>query len=153
MSLHITYQINQPYIEIFTSELKMSLKHVIVSVLKDHSYTDADIRIKLTDNEEMLLYNKEFLQHDYYTDILTFPMTTDNGFVEADILISYDMILHNSKQFNVSFQHELFRVVTHGVLHLCGYDDHTEADIKIMRQKEEYYIKQASTIFVPRETI
>jgi probable rRNA maturation factor len=153
MSHQIYFHIHESYSTIFSATLKKVLKTIMISILKDHHVIESDITVKITNNEEMLAYNQEFLQHDYYTDILTFPMTQEEGKVEADILISYDMVSYNAEQFLMPFTQELCRVVFHGVLHLCGYDDHTDSDIMLMREKEDYYVKQATHIFVPRETI
>ena len=80
--------------------------------------------------------NVEHLNHDTYTDIITFPYAPPPT-VESDIFISIDRVRANAKTFEVSFQKEFLRVVIHGVLHLCGYGDKTDAEAKIMRRKEE----------------
>lgn len=79
--------------------------------------------------------NVEYLNHDTLTDIITFPYSTAP--IEGDIFISIDRVRDNAKDFNVPFEQELRRVIIHGVLHLCGYGDKTDADAVIMRQKED----------------
>jgi probable rRNA maturation factor len=79
--------------------------------------------------------NVEYLDHDTLTDIITFPYSTAP--IEGDIFISIDRVRDNAKDFNVPFEQELRRVIIHGVLHLCGYGDKTDADAAIMRQKED----------------
>lgn len=79
--------------------------------------------------------NRQYLQHDTLTDIITFPFR-EAPVVEGDIFISIERIRDNATQFNVSFDRELHRVMAHGVLHLCGYLDKTPEDKKIMTQKE-----------------
>ncbi len=81
--------------------------------------------------------NVEYLQHDTYTDIITFPLSDSDTRLESDIFISIDRIKENARSFNVPFEHELKRVIIHGVLHLCGYGDKTETEKEEMRSKEE----------------
>jgi len=83
--------------------------------------------------------NLEYLNHDTYTDIITFPLRQDR--IEGDIFISIDRIKENATTFNVSFDKELHRVIIHGVLHLIGYKDKSEEEQKTMRMKEDYYLK------------
>lgn len=84
--------------------------------------------------------NVEYLQHDTYTDIITFPYAS-SPIVESDIFISVDRVKENATAFQTSFQNELLRVIIHGVLHLCGYGDKTECEKQLMREKEEGCIK------------
>jgi rRNA maturation RNase YbeY len=91
--------------------------------------------------------NIDFLQHDYYTDIITFDYCED-GVVCGDLFISIDRVLDNSIELNTSYDSELKRVCVHGVLHLCGYKDKSDADEKEMRSKEDFYLQK----YVPRET-
>jgi rRNA maturation RNase YbeY len=79
--------------------------------------------------------NLEYLQHDTYTDIITFPLAED-PLIEGDIFISIERVKENANKFGVSFENELDRVLSHGVLHLCGYGDKTEEEADKMRQKE-----------------
>ena len=79
--------------------------------------------------------NVEYLDHDTLTDIITFPYATAP--IEGDIFISIERVRDNAQDFNVPFEQELRRVIIHGVLHLCGYGDKTDAEAVIMRQKEE----------------
>jgi rRNA maturation RNase YbeY len=79
--------------------------------------------------------NLEYLQHDTYTDIITCPLAED-PLIEGDIFISRERVKENANKFGVSFENELDRVLSHGVLHLCGYGDKTEEEADKMRQKE-----------------
>ena len=83
--------------------------------------------------------NQRYLQHDYFTDIITFDYCEVNT-LSGDLFISVDSVRENSIFYNVDFETELNRVIVHGLLHLIGYDDHTEDDIKVMREKENYYL-------------
>ncbi len=84
--------------------------------------------------------NIEYLQHDTYTDIITFPYREDK--IESDIFISIDRVRENAEKFGVAFEEELYRVIIHGVLHLLGFGDKTEEEKKKMRAKENEYIRQ-----------
>ncbi|MEO0628842.1 MAG: rRNA maturation RNase YbeY [Bacteroidota bacterium] len=86
-------------------------------------------------DEFILDVNRNYLNHDYYTDIITFP-SDDFPVVSADIFISTDRVEENAKSYGVSYTEELRRVVIHGVLHLCGYGDKTDEEIEKMRFKE-----------------
>ena len=83
--------------------------------------------------------NQRYLQHDYFTDIITFDYCEGNT-LSGDLFISVDSVRENSIFYNVDFETELNRVIVHGLLHLIGYDDPTEDDIKVMREKENYYL-------------
>lgn len=87
-------------------------------------------------DEYLLRLNQEYLQHDTLTDIITFPYQ-DLPYIEGDIFISIDRVRENAAEFGVSFTQELHRVMIHGVLHLCGHKDKTEADQARMRAKED----------------
>lgn len=92
----------------------------------------------------ILNINKEYLQHDYYTDIITFNYN-ENNIVSGDLFISIDTIQSNSELFNTSFSEELFRVIIHGVLHLIGFDDQSEADQEEMTLQENIALKHLKT--------
>lgn len=86
----------------------------------------------------LLSINNKFLQHDYYTDIITFDYSTDS--IASDIYISIDRISENAVMNSVSLQSEMYRVLIHGVLHLVGYQDDTDERKTRMTQKENYYL-------------
>ena len=81
----------------------------------------------------------KYLQHDYFTDIITFDYC-EGDTVSGDLFISVDSVRENALFYGTEFKDELNRVIVHGVLHLIGYDDHTEEDIREMRAKENYYL-------------
>ncbi|MEO5905210.1 MAG: rRNA maturation RNase YbeY [Saprospiraceae bacterium] len=89
-------------------------------------------------DDYLLGINKTHLEHDEYTDIITFPLE-DNPIV-GEIYISIDRVGENAAAFNIGFENELHRVMIHGVLHLCGYDDHEDEDVVEIRAKEEDYL-------------
>jgi probable rRNA maturation factor len=82
--------------------------------------------------------NVEHLQHDDLTDVITFPYQSDP--IEGEVYISIDRIKENAEKYNITWQHELRRVMVHGALHLCGYTDKTEADRTAMTGKENFYL-------------
>jgi rRNA maturation RNase YbeY len=88
------------------------------------------------DDEYLYKLNQDYLQHDTYTDIISFDYSVGK-ILQGDIYISTQRVKENSETFNVSFKEELRRVIIHGVLHLCGYKDKTEEQSLLMRQKEE----------------
>ena len=83
--------------------------------------------------------NMKYLQHDYFTDIITFDYR-EGQVLSGDLFISIDTVRANAEEYGVEFEDELNRVMVHGLLHLMGYDDHTEDQKKQMRQKEDYYL-------------
>lgn len=101
-------------------------------------------------DDYLLNINRKFLQHDYYTDIITFNLEPKALAVIGEIYISQDRIKENAEAFATSFTRELHRVIFHGALHLCGYMDLSKKQQLYMRHKEDFYLKQ---YFVPRETI
>jgi rRNA maturation RNase YbeY len=92
------------------------------------------------DDEYLLQINIEHLQHDFYTDIITFPYSATA--VESDIFVSIDRVRENAKDLGISFLNELHRVLIHGALHLCGHKDESDEDEAGMRQKENYYLQK-----------
>ena len=97
------------------------------------------LEIVFCSDEVLLEINRNHLDHDYYTDIITFPLN-DNPLI-AEIYISIDRVQENAAGLNIPFEDELHRVMIHGVLHLCGYDDHEDSDIIVIRKKEEEYLR------------
>jgi len=91
--------------------------------------------------------NLRYLDHDTYTDIITFDYTENTSIISGDIFISIERVRENSKQFGVSFVKELHRVMIHGMLHLAGYKDKTEREKTRMRSKEDYYLSLQPEIF------
>ncbi len=107
-----------------------------------------EVNLIFCSDEYLLKMNVEYLQHDYYTDIISFDYCEANRIL-GDLFISKDRVLDNADQNNVTFNLELQRVIVHGVLHLCGYKDKSEEESKLMRSKEDYYLSK----IVSRETL
>ena len=98
-----------------------------------------EINYIFCDDEHLLQVNRNFLQHDYYTDVITFDYVKGKT-ISADIFVSLPRILENASSLSKAFDSELLRVLAHGILHLCGYKDKTEEEISEMRNKEDYYL-------------
>ena len=107
-----------------------------------------EVNLIFCSDEYLLKMNVEYLQHDYYTDIISFDYCEEDRIL-GDLFISKDRVLDNAEQNSVTFESELQRVIVHGVLHLCGYKDKSEDDEKLMRSKEDYYLSK----IVSRETL
>lgn len=120
------------------SSFKPSVSHKIwlQQVIRKEGKVPGDIAYIFCDDEYMLERNVAFLNHDTYTDIITFDECVGN-IVAGSILISLDRVGENAEAFGKSFENEFLRVLVHGTLHLCGYKDKTEEEAKTMRQKED----------------
>ncbi|MCR5038975.1 MAG: rRNA maturation RNase YbeY [Bacteroidales bacterium] len=92
-------------------------------------------------DDQLLDINKQRLGHDFYTDIVTFPLNDCETVLSSEFCISVDRIKENAITFSRSYESELHRVIIHGVLHLIGFDDHTDEDKQLMREKEEEALK------------
>lgn len=115
-----------------------SLKHKlwIQKVIRKEGKIPGDISYNFCNDVYMLEQNKAFLNHDTYTDIITFDECVGDV-ISGSILISIDRVEENASKFGKTFENELLRVVVHGTLHLCGYKDKSEEEAKVMRQKED----------------
>jgi rRNA maturation RNase YbeY len=118
-----------------------SLVNTLPMLVKTEGYDLGEITIIFCTDEELLELNRQHLSHDYFTDIITFNYN-DGKMLSGDLFVSTDRILDNAKQLEVPFIEELHRVCYHGVLHLVGYNDKTDADCLLMREKENYYLNK-----------
>jgi rRNA maturation RNase YbeY len=125
----------------FNLKNKKLLKNWIKSVITYYGFETGAINFIFCSDQEILRINKEFLNHNYFTDIITFPYT-ENKKISADIFISIPTVEHNSQNFNQPFSQELNRVMVHGVLHLVGYNDSTEEEKLAMRKLEEFWLSK-----------
>ena len=121
---------------------KTKLKSFILSIFKMENATLSELNYIFCSDEYLLQINKDYLNHDFYTDIITFSLEEKGDPVIGEIYISIDRIKDNTISQNTNLLNETLRVIFHGCLHLCGYLDKKEKDIKIMREKEDYYITQ-----------
>ncbi|MDX2135587.1 MAG: rRNA maturation RNase YbeY [Saprospiraceae bacterium] len=93
-------------------------------------------------DEYLLRVNREYLQHDFYTDVITFPYTEPEEGIHGDVFISTERVAENAGELGVPFERELARVMVHGLLHLAGYGDKTKEEQRRMREKEDHYLSQ-----------
>jgi len=118
---------------------RVRLRKWIHAVASDHGHSIGEVTFVLMSDKGLLPYNKRYLGHDEYTDVITFDLQTGTG-ISGDILIGYDRVRENAQVFGVSAQHELRRVMVHGLLHLLGHSDKSAAKRKAMRQEEDKYL-------------
>lgn len=109
-------------------------------VVRNYSLKLGDVAVVFCSDEHLLEMNKQYLDHDYYTDIITFDYTEDNV-VSGDLFISVDRVSENASDLNVEFADELHRVCVHGLLHLCGLKDKSVDDEQKMREAEDSALK------------
>ena len=119
---------------------KQATKNWIKLVAENYGKKIGDINYLFCTDEKILEVNNQYLSHDFYTDIITFDYSEGNK-ISGDIFISLDTVRTNSQKYNTNFMEELYRVVIHGVLHLCGIDDKSEHEEKAMRQAENKALK------------
>jgi probable rRNA maturation factor len=123
-----------------------ALKVFIEKNVKALSGKQIELSIVFCSDKYLLKVNQDFLQHDYYTDIITFPLSNTKEQIEAEIYISIDRVKDNAKHLGVSNNSELHRVIFHGVLHLLGFKDKTKAQQLEMRQKEDEWLNKYGII-------
>jgi probable rRNA maturation factor len=120
----------------FSLEKETKVKSWIKKVLQQEGKTAGNISYLFCTDDSLLAINRQFLKHDFYTDIITFDYSSEEK-IEGEIFISIDRVKENAHTFKQPFQKELMRTIIHGVLHLCGYKDKSPADKKKMRAKED----------------
>jgi probable rRNA maturation factor len=108
----------------------------ISKIITSEGFTEGEVNFIFCNDDYLLNINIEYLNHDTYTDIISFDYTVGK-LLQGDVFISTERVLENATTFNVSFEDELKRVLSHGVLHYCGFKDKNEDDAKLMRQKED----------------
>ena len=118
-----------------TSAINNWIENAVFSL----DYSLKNLSFVFCDDEYLKNINVKYLGHDYYTDVITFDYSTEEGLV-GDVFISIERVKENANNFKVSFNEELFRVIIHGVLHLCGFDDKTDKEIKEIRKQENYFL-------------
>lgn len=132
-----------PKINFFTEDISFNLKqriHIrnwIQKVILSKGAKLNKINYIFCSDEYLKAVNIEYLNHDYYTDIITFDNSEEENQLEGDIYISIDRVRENSQQFGKAFENELQRVMIHGILHLIGYGDKSEEEAEQMRHEEE----------------
>lgn len=134
----VRFFFNESYISLHQ---RQALKTAIARLFQTEKIKLNSLNIIFCSDEFLLKINKEFLSHNYYTDIVTFYYSRKGQPIEAELYISVDRVRANAKSLDVSIKTELHRVVFHGCLHLCGYGDKSSQQIKKMREREEFYLR------------
>ena len=119
------------------------LRSWISSTIREENKRPGDLNFIFCSDEYLLRINQQYLEHDYYTDIITFDYVS-GVVVSGDIFISVDRVKENALVYKVSFQDELNRIMIHGVLHLIGYQDKETGHKALMTEKEDYYLSKRS---------
>lgn len=122
------------------------LKQWITYTAASEKHQVGDINIIFSTDEYLYDLNRIYLNHDYYTDVITFPFN-EPGIIAGDIFISIDRVKENAEKYsNGNFLDELNRVIIHGILHLLGYKDKTDEEKQLMRQKENFYLEKLKNL-------
>jgi len=121
---------------------KNTLQNTIDFLIINENKHPGEVSLIFCSDDYLLKINEQYLNHNYYTDIVTFDYV-ENCVISGDLFISIHRVEENASQLDVTFDEELYRVVFHGILHLCGYKDKTSAEKKVMREKEDFYLEKA----------
>jgi rRNA maturation RNase YbeY len=120
----------------FKLSQKRPIKNWLRDVVKQENKKTGDINIVFYNDKQLSVLNKQYLNHDSLTDIITFDYSEKN-IIHGDVCVSIERVKENAQKFNNTFDEELRRVIVHGILHLCGYKDKKKTDKQQMKQKEE----------------
>ena len=120
---------------------RLKMRRVVQCVLRSHQRREGSVSVVVVDDAEMQRINRQFLNHDYSTDVISFSL--DDELVDGEIYVCADMARRQAAEYGVSFSHEMMRLVAHGVLHVVGYDDADEAGRAQMRRLEDENIAAA----------
>lgn len=119
---------------------KRRISEWIKAVAGSYSKTVGEIAYLFCNDDKILEVNRQYLKHDFYTDIITFDYSEEDK-ISGDIFISLDTVRSNSQKYTTDYQEELYRVIIHGILHLCGLDDGSEDEKKSMKEAENSALK------------
>lgn len=117
------------------------IKGYLEKVIRDQKMTPGDLNFILTCDDSLIDINRKFLNHDYYTDVISFCYN-DGNVLNGEIYISIDTVKENAKRYSVKFNDEVLRVMIHGTLHLCGYVDGSIEERETMNELQNRYIKE-----------
>ena len=123
---------------------KQELKQFLVSIFENENVQFKSVSYIFCKDDYLLSLNQRYLNHDTLTDILTFTLSGKHTLVISEIYISVERVKENAFLLKTNYQQELYRVMIHGILHLCGYSDHTPRQKSLMRKREDFYLSQYS---------
>ena len=121
---------------------KLLLKTLLASIFAEEGFDFKSVSYVFCTDEYLLKLNQQYLKHDTLTDILTFTLSGTSLPIVSEIYISIERVKENAQNLNVNYENELHRVMIHGILHLCGYEDHSPKEKSEMRAKEDYYLSK-----------
>lgn len=126
----------------FTLKQKTNIRTWINTVITTEGKSSGYLNLIFCSDSYLLNINQQYLNHDTYTDIITFDSSEKEGWIEGDVFISIDRVRENASNFGISEKDEIHRVIVHGILHLLGYKDKGKNDKELMTSKEDYYLSQ-----------
>ena len=131
--------INYFFENIDTIEISSKISPWLTNLITSENKKLGELTYVFGDDDYILKVNQDYLNHDFYTDVITFDYVKGK-IISGDIFVSLPRISDNAKMLNKDFEREFLRVLAHGILHLCGYKDKSEEEIFVMRNKEDHYI-------------
>ena len=126
------------------SIIKPDVKDWIEKVIESHHFVPGELNYIFCSDDYILSINRQYLNHDYFTDIITFDYRVNNV-ISGDLIISLDTVKSNANKYGDNYEMELLRVIIHGILHLCGFNDKTSDESQLMRQLEDKALNLYST--------
>lgn len=135
-----------PQIHFFSENILFRLYNIriirtwITDSILNENHVPGEINFIFCDDQYLFSLNREYLAHDTFTDIITFDLSDQEDMISGDIYISIERARENAVNFKVKFMKEVCRLIIHGILHLCGYNDKTHDEKQLMTTKEDYYL-------------
>ena len=126
----------------FSLKDKLLIKSLIARIFAEENVGFKSVSYVFCKDDFLLKLNQQYLNHDTFTDILTFTLSNSSLPIISEIYISIDRVEENARDLKIEFLSELYRVIIHGILHLCGYTDTSKAEKSKMRRKEDYYLSK-----------
>ena len=115
------------------------IKKLVEKVISEENNISGDLNFIITNDVVLKEMNMKFLKHNYFTDVISFNYNDQNNLI-GEVFISIDAVKRNAKNYKVSYRQELLRVIIHGELHICGYEDRNSVEKDNMRKREEYWL-------------